>query len=259
MVIAEYVHAFLSGLVLALVSWLPVDPVHTTAAVLGERYGYEPYIGSAYLGIMFSVLYWFRWDISTDLTAVLRGNFTPRFQYVLFGTLFSLLIGFPIMRTLGGLEKISDILNIAVSLFILFAGVLWPKVAPLKEIEYRLPSRPTLLDSLIAGLLQGTASIDVLSRTGFVTAGLSLLGHEAKEILKLGFILAPAYHFLVLLDLGNCGSSTVLLNLISSATAFFMSLAVMAALIKGAERIGTRRFLILFGLVGVLIELGVIL
>jgi undecaprenyl-diphosphatase len=256
----NFIDALISGVGIAVVSWLPVNPDRVMEVFMGGVLSYSPYLGSAYLGVMFSVFYRFRKELTEDSLMALRGAPTHRFQYAFFGALFSLFIGFSLETALGeNGGAVFDVINLIVSLFIFLLGVSWPKLTLLRSIEERLPSRPSMLDSIVAGVAQGISVPGMLSRTGFVTLGLALPGHEARDIMELGFIIAPAYHFLLLLGIGNCGSSTVILNLTSALAAFFTSLAVMEVLLRVAERLGSSKFLTLFGIIGVLIETGVVL
>lgn len=74
----------------------------------------------------------------------------------------------------------------------------------------------------------------------------------------MGFLIAPAYHLIRLLYLGAYEGDT-LLGFITAVTAFFVSLGIMEVLVRTAQHLGTRRFLTLFGLIGVLLNLGVLI
>jgi len=243
--------ALLSGLIVALTSWLPLSPEGTAVSSLVG--GYQSFLVPAYLGVTFAVLFRFRDRLSRLLLEAARGVYEAELKYIFFATLFTIMIGLPVSgfspRVSAGA---SAALNALVGAAIVLLGLLNPKRNPLRELDRKLPEQPSILDSLSGGILQGLALLGPLTRTGAVTLGLLLPGHSAKKALQWGFMVAPAYLVLRLIQLGGWRSSDpAWVSFTAFASAFFASLVLMRFLEGMAERNG-RSFLILFGSIAVL-------
>jgi len=246
------IEALISGLIVALTSWLPLSPEgNTVSSLVG---GYSSFLVPAYLGVTFAVLFRFRERFSTLLLKAMRGVYEAELKYLFFATLFTVLIGLPLSRFSCRVSaEVSTVVNALVGVAIVLLAVLNPTKNPLKELDRKLPEQPSILDSLSGGILQGFALLGPLTRTGTVTLGLLLPGHSAKKALQWGFMIAPAYLILRLVQLGSWQSSDpAWVPFTAFASAFFGSLLLMPLLERMAEKNG-RYFLILFGLVAVVV------
>ncbi|WP_297552258.1 undecaprenyl-diphosphate phosphatase [Thermococcus sp.] len=246
------IEALLSGLIVALTSWLPLNPEANWVSPLVE--GYSSFLVPAYLGVTFAVLFRFRERFSRLLLEAMKGIYEAELKYLFFATLFTVLIGLPASRFSCRVSaQTSALLNITIGGAIILLAVLNPAKNPLKELDRKLPEQPSILDSLSAGILQGFALLGPLTRTGTVTLGLLLPGHSAKKALQWGFMVAPAYLILRLVQFGSWQSSDpAWVPFTAFASAFFGSLLLMPLLERMAERNG-RYFLISFGLVAVVV------
>ena len=241
------IEAIISGLVVALTSWLPLSPEGNTFPSLLE--GYSHFLVPAYLGVTFAVLFRFREKFSTLLLKAMRGIYEAELKYIALATAFTLFIGLPVSKFSCRVSaETSALINALVGVAIVLLAVLNPSRNPLRELDSKLPEQPSILDSLSGGILQGFALLGPLTRTGAVTLGLLLPGHSAKKALQWGFMIAPAYFLLRLVELGSWKpNGPVWVPFMAFASAFFGSLLVMTLLERVAERNG-RLFLIFFGL-----------
>lgn len=247
--------ALLSGILAALTSWLPMSPEGSFGRLIDGVISYTAFLVPAYAGIMFSVLYRYRERLSKEPLMALRGAETSELQYFVLGFLLTLLLGLPLAKPLTAHNAAFDVFNLILAFLITFFGLTWPGLTVLKGAEDRIPSKPSFLDAVLAGVFQSFSSTGGASRTGLVTLALVLPGHKAENVLEWGFLIAPAYHLIRLLYLGAYEGDT-LLGFITAVTAFFVSLGIMEVLVRTAQHLGTRRFLTLFGLIGVLLNLG---
>lgn len=250
--------ALLSGILVALTSWLPLSPEGSFGHLIDGMISYTAFLVPAYAGLMFSVLYRFRERLSKEPLMAFRGVETSELQYFLLGFLLTLLLGLPLAKLLEAHNTIFDVFNLILALLITFFGLTWPKLTVLKGTEDRILPKPSFLDAVLAGVFQSFSSTGGASRAGLATLALILPGHKAKNVLEWGFLIAPAYHIIRLLCLGAY-EGDILLGIITAVTAFFVSLGVMEVLVRTAQHLGTKRFLTLFGLIGVLLNLGVLI
>ncbi|MBP1912757.1 undecaprenyl-diphosphate phosphatase [Thermococcus stetteri] len=250
--------ALLSGILAALLSWLPTSPEGTLASHLDKLISYTAFLVPSYAGIMFSVLYRYRERLSKESLMAIRGVQESELQYFILGFFLTLLMGFPLARLLNDDGEVFDVFNLILAVIITLFGLTWPRLAIMRRTESKIPTRPSFLDAVLGGLFQGFSCSGEASRTGLVTLALLLPGHKSENVLEWGFLIAPAYHLTRLLYLGAYSGNT-LLGFISAVTAFFVSLVVMEALVRTAHRLGTEKFLTLFGLIGLLLNLGVLI
>lgn len=265
---SDYISSILSGVIVALSSWLPTSPdSYTVVRVLsGVAQGYQEYLVPAYLGVTFAVLFYFKEKIALGSQNALRGRFDSEIKYFAYASIFTILLGYPLVR-LTGLEgsRLADLVNSLLGLLFILAGLFLPRfrsVAQGFEDKMREErSEPTLLDSIISGILQGVSLLGGLSRSGFIILGLTLTGIDVKKALELSFLIAPAYFIMRLASMEGWNPSLpVSLLFTSFLAAFVASLITMKGLIKLSCVLGDKTFLAVFGLIGILIYLmGVVL
>jgi len=220
----------LYGLLVAFASWSPLSP--EVVPVPGEL------VVPCYLGLTFAVLFHFREKISFLLAAAMAGRFEPELKYLLFTSLFTFLVGFP----LSALSlRVSELVNVPLGM----ALALVPR-GLLRAID-DVPEQPSIVDSLLGGIGQGLSLIGGLSRTGMVTLALLLPGHSAKKALQWSFLVAPAYFLVKLVSIGQWEQAPPMPAFIAFTSAFFGSLLMMTLLERVAER--GRPFLVVFGLI----------
>jgi len=245
------VDALISGFLVALASWLPLSPEAGWFPSLVKDY--TLFLVPAYMGTTFAVLFYFRDELSRLFMEVLRGVYRAELKYLLFATVFTALIGIPASKfshlIIG---EDSTLINALIGALIVLTALASPKGNPLRELDRKLPEQPSIVDALSAGILQGLALLGQLTRTGAVTLGLTLPGHSARKVLEWGFLVAPAYFVLRLLQLGNWEPRDQTLSFIAFTSAFFTSLLMLSLLPKlanGREKL----FWVAFGLIPILV------
>ncbi|WP_258084967.1 undecaprenyl-diphosphate phosphatase [Thermococcus thermotolerans] len=267
--IGEYIAPLVSGVVVALSSWLPTSP--EGYSIMGFLEGVTPayvdYLVPAYLGVTFAVLFYFKEKIALGSQRALRRSLDSDVKYLLYATLFTLLIGYPLLVGLRVVidPKVSDFINallgFAIFLFALFMGRFRPLLGGTKEKISEEKDGATLLDSIVSGLLQGGTLMGGFSRSGFVFFGLVVTGVTAKKALELSFLIAPVYFILKLAFVGGWDPELpVPLLFAAFLSAFVTSIVTMKGLLKAVEVFGERGFIAVFGLIPVFVYLvGVIL
>lgn len=267
--IGEYIAPLLSGVVVALSSWLPTSPEGYSIMRLLESAtpAYADYLVPAYLGVTFAVLFYFKEKIALGSQRVLRRSLDSDTKYLLYATLFTVLLGYPLLVGLEGFidSKVADFINaligFAIFLFALFLGRFHPLLGGTKEKIREEKDGATFVDSIVSGLLQGGALIGGLSRSGLVFFGLVVTGVTAKKALELSFLIAPVYLILKLAFVtGWDPALPVSLLFTSFISSFVASMVTMKGLLRAVEVLGERTFIAIFGLIPVFIYfVGVIL
>ncbi|NJE60793.1 undecaprenyl-diphosphate phosphatase [Thermococcus sp. 21S7] len=268
--IGEYVTPLVSGIVVALSSWLSISPegYFVSNLLRGIDQAYVDYLVPAYLGVTFAVLFYFKEEIALGSQNVLRKSFDPDTRYLLYAAIFTVLLGYPILvevRDVIG-PRTSDMVNAAIGALIILLGLLagTKSGAPFKGVESRIreeKGEATLLDAMLSGLSQGIALLGGISRSGLVLLGLLCTGINVRRALEMSFIVAPVYFVMKLAFLGGWEPALpVSLLFTAFLAAFVVSIVTMKSLVKLSESVSRRGFLVAFGSIAVAVYLlGVIL
>ncbi len=267
--IGEYMAPLISGIVVALSSWLPTSPEgYSLVRFLSAHYtSYGDYMVPAYLGVTFAVLFYFKERIALGSQNALRRSFDPGIKYFVYAAIFTILLGYPLLTGLSDLagSKVSDFINALVGFMIFLLGLFLGRFHPvLERVEGKMreeKDEPTLIDSISSGLLQGVSLLGGLSRSGFVLLSLLFSGLSVKKALELSFMIAPVYFVMKLAFMeGWDPALPVSLLFTSFLAAFVGSILTMKGLLKLVDLLGERLFLMVFGLIAVAVYLvGVIL
>ncbi|NJE06395.1 undecaprenyl-diphosphate phosphatase [Thermococcus sp. M36] len=266
--IEGYLTPLISGIIIGLGSWLPMSPdgysVERVLSLLSP--GYADYLVPAYLGTTFAVFFYFRERIASGSQRVLMRAPDSDVRYLVYASLFTVLIGYPVMVGPGTAlsRSAADLVNALVGAMLLGLSLLFGRFrCPLKRVQEKLRAEsgePTLIDSVAAGLAQGAALLGGISRSGLVVLGLVCTGVGVKRTLELSFLIAPAYFITRLLFIRWDPVLPVSLLFASFLTAFAASMLAMNALIKFVDVMGERAFLGAFGMIPVIVYLlGVVL
>ncbi|WP_054841548.1 undecaprenyl-diphosphate phosphatase [Thermococcus peptonophilus] len=180
--------ALLSGILVALTSWLPpLSPEGSFGHLIDGMISYTAFLVPAYAGIMFSVLYRYKERLSKEPLMVLRGVETSELQYFVVGVLLTLMLGLPpLAKLLEAHNTVLDVFNLILAVLITFFGLTWPRLTILKGAESKIPSKPSFLDAVLAGVFQSFSSTGGVSRAGLAILALILPGHEAENVLEWG-------------------------------------------------------------------------
>ncbi|ASJ06809.1 undecaprenyl-diphosphate phosphatase [Thermococcus pacificus] len=266
----DYISPLISGIIVALTSWFPIGSGGYAVSRLLEAVApvYGDYLVPSYMGVIFAVLFYFKDLIGPDTQKALVGRFSSTIKYFVYAAIFTVLVGYPLARGLGGSlgPRTSDLVNAVIGAGLVVVGVIYWKHlrAPLEDVEERVredEEDTTLIDALISGVAQGVALIGGISNVGLVLLGLSSTGINIKKALELTFVVAPIYLTMKLLFMGG-GSPELPVSLLFTAfvASFITSILTMRALLKAAEALGRETFLVLFGSVSIIVCLmGVII
>lgn len=266
----DYVAPLISGMIIALGSWLPVGPEgHSFTALLGAvAPSYGDYLVPSYLGVMFATLFYFRELIALGSQNAIKKHLDSDTMYFIYASVFTLLVGYPILKTVSDAVDpgTSDLINAIAGFGLVLVGLLaGTRVqAPLEGIERSIREKKdeaTLVDAVVSGLAQGVALIGGLSRSGFVLLGLASTGMDVKRALELSFLVAPVYLVLKLAFMGGWDPKLpVALLFTAFLAAFVVSLVTMKLLLKLAGAVSRRTFLVSFGLIAIAVYLmGVVM
>lgn len=266
----DYVSPLISGIIVALTSWLPVGPEGSAVSEILESVApsHADYLVPSYLGVTFAVLFYFKNLIGIDTQSAIRGRVSSDLRYFLYASLFTIFVGYPIIGrfqdALG--PEGSDLVNAIVGIALILIGLIYGSRAgaPLENVEGQMKEKEgeaTLLDSLISGVLQGVSLVGSISRSGLVLLGLSSTGLNVKRALELSFLVAPTYLVMKLIFMGGWEPGLpVALLFTAFLAAFVVSLITMKLLLRGAEALGRRLFLVIYGSMAIVVYLlGVVL
>ncbi|NJE01825.1 undecaprenyl-diphosphate phosphatase [Thermococcus sp. JdF3] len=266
----DYVAPLISGIIIALGSWLPVGPEgHSLTTILeAVAPSYGDYLVPAYLGVTFAILFYFRELIALGSHNAIKRRLDPDMMYFIYASVFTLLVGYPVLKTVSDAVDpgTSDLINAIAGLGMILIGLLAGTRgrAPLEGIESSIREKKdeaTLVDAVISGLAQGIALIGGLSRSGFVLLGLVSTGMDVKRALELSFLVAPVYLVLKLAFMGGWDPELpVALLFTAFLSAFVVSFVTMKLLLRLAGAVGRRAFLVSFGLIAIAVYLmGVVM
>ncbi len=188
---------------MALSSWFPISPEgYSIMKLLGViTPAYLDYLVPAYLGVAFAPpLFYFWRRLSLGSQRALTGTLNSDMRYLLYATVFTILIGYPPLLTslkdFTG-STFTDLINAIAGLLILLLALSLDRFRPvLRKTRERMGEEKddaTILDSIISGLLQGISVVNGFSRSGFVFLGLIATGLPSKRALELSFLIAPPF------------------------------------------------------------------
>lgn len=253
-----------SGLVVALSSWFPISPEgYSIMKLLGViTPAYLDYLVPAYLGVAFAPLFYFWRRLSLGSQRALTGTLNSDMRYLLYATVFTILIGYPLLTSLKDFtgSTFTDLINAIAGLLILLLALSLDRFRPvLRKTRERMGEEKddaTILDSIISGLLQGISVVNGFSRSGFVFLGLIATGLPSKRALELSFLIAPVY-FIVKLAFVSGWVPALPVSLLFTAflTAFVTSILTMEGLLRVVDALGDRTFIAVFGLIPVIVYL----
>jgi len=248
---AGLVEALLSGALVALTSVLPLNPEGAFSSFVQ---GYGSFLVPSYLGVLFALLFRYRERYSNLFLKAMRGLYEAELKYLFFATVFTVLLGFSVSKLAPRVSTAgATAVNLLVGVLLVLSALLWPKLAPLRALDERLPEHPSILDAISSGVLQGLSFLGGLSRTGLVTLGLVLPGHSPRKAVEWGFMVSPAYFVLRLCLLGSWKpSGPPWIPFSAFLVSFIVTLLTISTWEALAEAHG-KRFLLFFGLIPLIV------
>ena len=248
MVEPSYVASLLTGIFYGVVSWFPVSLEGSLVPKLLSHTdpNLNSHIVPAYLGMTIAVIFYFRIPLERTIQKLLRGIYESEIKFLLYASLFTLLIGYP--RGAGTSPslspKMADAVSAVIGVLIILLSTLKPgEREVIGNVESRMrgeKDEPTLLDSIVTGSSQGLAFIGGLSRSGLSLIPMLTAGISMRKALELSFLLAPVYFLLKLLFIESYTPVSPLDSFLVFSSSFAASLLTMHLLLrlgKKSERI----------------------
>jgi undecaprenyl-diphosphatase len=190
------VMAFLLGLIQGVTEWLPISSSGwTTLAAGGMDISADDALALAFFlhfGTLLAVLVRLRVDVKDVLVALPRFRTDPLVRFLLVTTLISLPLGLVLVLALEDAFGANDLPGVTVT--ILVGALLVVTGMVLRAAKDRRGDREvdatTFTDWAILGLAQGLAALPGISRSGMTVSALLVRGMDARESLRLSFLMS---------------------------------------------------------------------
>ena len=254
------IEPILLGIVQGVTEWLPVSSEGISSLVLVNFFGKsleEAVFLSIWLhtGTMLAALVYFRKeivDIIKNLPKYKAKSMEGRnglTTFLIISTVLTGVIGAPLL--LIGLAKIKFSLNFAmafIGLLLIVTGLVQRFGKKIKRPKKDLKIR----DAILVGIVQAFSVLPGLSRSGLTTSVLLFEKHEARQALKLSFLMSIPAVLAAELGLGLLGKiSFDLYSLIAVFFSFVFGLVTIKILMKVARKVDFSWFCIFLGLLAV--------
>ncbi len=249
--------ALIAGLIQGVVEWLPVSSktmITIYFTVLGIKVQNAYDLGLiANFGSFFAAVYYFRAEVVKTFKALRRPFGTHYYsrllRFLFIGTLATGVTGLPayiIVRhtfsAIGGSAAM-----VVIGILLLFTGFVVRNKERMVENDTRKADEnrvPGFGTSVITGLMQGLAGLPGISRSGMTITPLLWMGFEAKEAIRLSFmldVLALVGAGVVPLVIGRGGIQAVAqlgltTTVLMIAVAAVVSFLAMSTVLKFASR-----------------------
>lgn len=239
--------ALIAGLIQGVVEWLPVSSktmITIYFAAIGIKVQNAYSLGLiANFGSFFAALYYFRKEALLTLKALAHpfasDHYAQLLRYLVIATLATGVTGIPLyilvrhtFSAIGGSAAM-----VVIGILLLFTGVIVrnkermvEKQGQAQESTERVPKFGA---SVLTGAMQGLAGLPGISRSGMTITPLLWMGFEAKEAIRLSFmldVLALVGAGIVPLIIGHGGTqavtelgvtTTILMIAVASVVSFF--------------------------------------
>ena len=257
-VIAPRWYLLLESIVLGIVQgeteWLPVSSEGSVTAVgsllfdlsLSEALAFALWL---HLGTAVAAAIAFRGELIEIAREAIRDVKHPSslLRFLVLGTLFSAVIGFPMLIVLDDLSTaIGGGAMLAVGVAMLVTAV---ALRTRPDGGSRARTDLTTTDAVVFGIAQGLATVPGLSRSGLTVAALLGRGLSKGEALAVSFVMSiPASLGASLVAGLDSDGPTLAVGLVGAAVATVVGIATIRALLSVAERINFAVFVAGLGL-----------
>lgn len=227
------------GILQGIFEWIPISSEGVVA--IASQYFLKEFhpIDVAlflHLGTLFAVLIYFRKDWKDILT--LKNK--KLFQFLAVTTIVSLVVGFPIYKS------IKEITIGAGLLVVMGFGLLLTSFLQKRRKSFNLNLNQL---AIFSGILQGLSVIPGLSRSGSTIFGLSLGKKNPSEILKISYLMSVpvvlAMCFYLAFQNPILITKEILISIIFS---FLVGILTLHYLMKFSQKINFQKFTLIFGL-----------
>ena len=252
--------ALIAGLIQGIVEWLPVSSktmITIYFAAIGIKVQNAYSLGLiANFGSFFAALYYFRREALQTLRALAHpfgsDHYAQLLRYLVIATLATGVTGIPLyiivrhtFSAIGGSAAM-----VVIGILLLFTGVIVRNKERMVEKQGQAQEStdadrvPKFGASVLTGAMQGLAGLPGISRSGMTITPLLWMGFEAKEAIRLSFmldVLALIGAGIVPLIIGHGGTqavtqlgvtTTILMIVVASIVSFF----AISTVLKFASR-----------------------
>lgn len=242
--------AVILGAVQGITEWLPISSEGMNSLILTQFFGAsiaEAIVLSLWLhiGTLFAALLYLRKDVIVVLRE--RGSI---FNFLVISTIVSVIVAAPLLLlSLENFAVSGKTAMVLIGALLIATGIL-QLVAKKNRVQAK--ETPDMLDSIIAGIVQGLAVLPGLSRSGLTVSVLLFRKHSPKESIRLSFLMSiPAVIIAGTWATMHGIQADAVPALAGLLTAFVLGLLTIAAMFKLSERVNFGWFCILIGLLSV--------
>ncbi len=253
----NFLEPALLGIVQGIAEWLPVSSEGISSIIMMSLFGKtlsEAVFLSIWLhtGTLLAAIVYFRRDlvgIVKNLTKYRPGKnrgYNGLTTFLVVSTALTGIIGAPLL--FFGLEKINslDFAMALIGFFLIVTGIL-------QKIRGGGTRKLDARDSVLAGVVQAFSVLPGLSRSGLTTSALLFMKYDAREALRLSFLMSVPAVLAAEIGLGLLGKVSLdLYGLVAIFFSFVFGLATIKVLMKFAEKINFGWFCIFLGLASML-------
>ena len=249
------------GILQGIFEWLPISSQGNLVLVMVGLAGIaatEAFKLSIFLhiGTLFSALVYLRKDVAQVLRGLLK--YKPGYSsetdslvsFLLLSTIITAIVGLPLFLYISAAEFAGEVLLALVGLALIITGII-QKFSPAKGAGKKLNFK----DTVLLGFLQGLSIIPGISRSGITTSALLLRKYEAKQALRLSFLMSLPAVFMAevaLVAFGSLPEVTAAEAAVGIGAAFIVGLVSIHALLKLAVRVSFWKFCIAIGVIAML-------
>ncbi|MFX1396481.1 MAG: undecaprenyl-diphosphate phosphatase [Promethearchaeota archaeon] len=266
--IAEIIMAILQ----ALFEWLPISSSGQVMIFATRFLGIPPEKAFSlaiwlHIGTMFAVLVKFRKEYKNILLSLIPKSNESEIEsvkqrnWLIYSTIATACTALPLyfafqMLISGYLPLHGDIITILIALFLIITGIILLKRGKNKGTKTlnNLSDKNLKKDSVISGLVQGTAILPGISRSGIIVTTLLSSDYEPDSALKLSFLMSvPVVIASIGVEIlvGNYVYIDPLTIVITTLISFVVGYISMEFLLKMAKKIEFGYFCLIYGAIAI--------
>lgn len=254
----NFFEAIILGVIQGVTEWLPISSEGVTSLVMVNFLGKAiseaiPFSIWLHTGTLFAALLYFREDVKEIIKGIpeyIKGDRKESqigrvITFLLVSTFFTGVIGLPIiMLALKEIRFSGEYATALIGVFLIITGILQrhasERIFSDKKIEVK--------DGILVGIIQAFSAMPGLSRSGLTISALLIMKHDAKEALKLSFLMSIPVVFIAEIGLALIGEVKFeLSSLIAIITSFIIGFLTIGTLIKIAIKINFWKFCLFLG------------
>jgi undecaprenyl-diphosphatase len=232
--------SILIGLLQGIIEWLPISSQGNLVVLMTTVLGIDPtsaFIYSIYLhiGTGLAALIYFRRDVIGILS--LESDEKRRlFRFLLISTILTGVVGLPLYLFVRGASLYGETLLGLTGIALVATGLVQRRAA---KSNSRGSGSLETKDGVVMGLIQGFSAIPGVSRSGFTSSALLMMGFSGEEAFRISFFMSiPAVFAAALGIVIFEGIPTFEISMLVAVIASFITaILTIDALLKIAKRI----------------------